>query len=468
MSKPLLQAAALLQRGRYDQVLELCRPLRARASDQFTPHHLYGVALLRLGRLQEAEKALQRASQCRAPRPQLAQACNNLALCLQYQGKLGAADRAICDALRHQPDEAAYWINRGNICEARGDWRQMRSALQRALTLAPALGEAHTGLAVANRQLGQLDIARTTLENSPEQDYDWLCEYVLVLLLQGATRMALGLCDQVPDCDSLQGVADYIAEAGHGRLAEPVYRRVQKLDPHNSAAAHMLASLSGKPALRAPRSYVESLYDQHAQTFEQRLVGRLGYRAPQVIAEALAGCSSGPVTPALDIGCGSGLLGQALTQRFGQLEIDGIDLSSRMLALARAKTCYRQLLHGDAVEEMLRLPAGRYQLIASADMLIYLGELGPLFDAVTHALAPGGLVALTVEATTAEQPQLQPSGRFRHSAKYLQRLAAERGLQQRLLQRLDLRQEHDETIEGLLLILQAPTANPLRDDRCPD
>ncbi|NVK43967.1 MAG: tetratricopeptide repeat protein [Oceanospirillaceae bacterium] len=454
--KYLQRALLLLQQGRYNDVISLCQPILQKSPGAFAPRHFYGVALLRLGRLEEAERELQRACSCQAPRAQRAQANSNLALSLQHQGKLEAAADAIQRAVEYAPAEAAYWINHGNICEARRDWQQMARSFEQALALAPGLPEAGTGLAVANRHLGRFENARQTLESSAEQDFDWLCEYVLVLLLQGDESKALAMADQVPDADSLMGLADYVAEAGYAERATPLYRRVLQLEPGNSVARHLLASLAGESLRQAPRQYVEALYDRHAGEFEQRLVGCLGYCAPEMMAQALGAIATDRLDAALDLGCGSGLLGQALTRSFPTLAIDGIDLSSRMLDEARAKHCYRGLLHGDAVSQMAQLPASGYQLIASADMLIYLGDLEPLFEAALRCLAPGGLIAVTVEAGSEDQPQLQPSGRFRHSGGYLKHLVAGHKLQLRLLERFELRQEHDEMIDGLMLIAQAP------------
>ncbi|GGO79624.1 hypothetical protein GCM10011348_14360 [Marinobacterium nitratireducens] len=363
---------------------------------------------------------------------------------------------AIDNALRHQPDEAAYWVNRGNICEAQGDWQRMSTAFERALSLAPQLPEARTALAVAWRQLGRRRQALGLLEQSPEQDYDWLCEYVLLLLLQGAGDKALKLLDQVPDSDSLQGVADYVAEAGHGDLAAPLYRRVLQLDPDNDTATYLLASLNGESAIKAPRAYVEGLYDRHAGQFEQRLVGRLGYRAPELLAQALATRLPDAPACALDLGCGSGLLGQSLRRHFPGLAVDGLDVSAQMLAQARSKGCYRALHHGDAITQLALLPAARYPLIASTDMLIYLGDLEPLFAVAVRCLEPGGLLALTVEAGQSTEPELQPSGRFRHSRAYLEALTDRHELQLRVLEPFDLRREKERMLEGLMLIAQAP------------
>ena len=54
-------------------------------------------------------------------------------------------------------------------------------------------------------------------------------------------------------------------------------------------------------------------------------------------------------SPILDLGCGTGLSGEAL-QGVGFKEIDGYDFSEGMLALARKKDCYRELFRVDLAQ----------------------------------------------------------------------------------------------------------------------
>jgi len=103
MSDPLHQAIILLQQGRYDPVLELCRMLLQRGSDPFSVHHLSGVALLRLDRLAESEQALRQACRSRAPRAQ--RPCSKPRAGLRLAVLLLQGDETAALALCHQiPD----------------------------------------------------------------------------------------------------------------------------------------------------------------------------------------------------------------------------------------------------------------------------------------------------------------------------------------------------------------------------
>src|SRR5271170_6347616 len=65
-----------------------------------------------------------------------------------------------------------------------------------------------------------------------------------------------------------------------------------------------------------PPAYIARLFDQYAPRFEAHLTERLGYRAPALIAEALgAAAPARRFANALDLGCGAGLMGEALRER---------------------------------------------------------------------------------------------------------------------------------------------------------
>ena len=87
------------------------------------------------------------------------------------------------------------------------------------------------------------------------------------------------------------------------------------------------------------------LYDDWAARYERDLKA-IGYAAADRCAAALAAADPSLASPVVDLGCGSGLSGEALTAA-GFAEIDGYDFSEGMLALARQKNCYRETVFTD-------------------------------------------------------------------------------------------------------------------------
>ena len=80
------------------------------------------------------------------------------------------------------------------------------------------------------------------------------------------------------------------------------------------------------------------------EKFDHALVDTLGYRVPEFLAAAIARARPGRFGLALDLGCGTGLMGERLRPFCDRLE--GFDISAEMLRKARAKGVYDRLEKG--------------------------------------------------------------------------------------------------------------------------
>ena len=85
----------------------------------------------------------------------------------------------------------------------------------------------------------------------------------------------------------------------------------------------------------------KDLYREWANTYDNELAQN-EYITPIRTAKALATFASDRSTPILDFGCGTGLSAEALIS-CGFSSIDGIDISSEMVEIARGKSIYRNL-----------------------------------------------------------------------------------------------------------------------------
>lgn len=135
------------------------------------------------------------------------------------------------------------------------------------------------------------------------------------------------------------------------------------------------------------------LYRDWSGSYDAELTSQ-GYVGPARCAAALAGHGADPAAPLLDIGCGTGLSGQALA-RAGFTLIDGADFSAEMLEVARSKGVYRSLHHTDVADPFPFAP-GSYKN-ASAIGLFSPGHAPPeTIDAVLALLPAGGRFVFTL------------------------------------------------------------------------
>ncbi len=216
------------------------------------------------------------------------------------------------------------------------------------------------------------------------------------------------------------------------------------------------AVLGGPPPDKAPAAYIAASFDDFADGFDDHLRDA-GYCGPELLLAAVSRVAGGPLEDldVLDLGCGTGLVGEAFRPLARRL--DGVDLSPKMLAKAAAKGVYDRLAVGDLVS-YLDGAADRYDLVLSADVFIYIGDLAPSFAAARRVLRPGGRLAFTVEAGDGEEYVLHPNRRYTHPRAYLLRTAAAAGFAVRELSEATKRTEARHPVRSFVGVLAAEGA----------
>lgn len=232
-------------------------------------------------------------------------------------------------------------------------------------------------------------------------------------------------------------------------------RRCDRDDRHG--ASLRLARLGrGETATGMPAAYVATLFDQYADRFDTALMQGLAYRGPALLRAALAraGGAAAPLRfdHMLDLGCGTGLAGEAFRDIAGR--VTGVDLSERMLAVARAKAVYAELAQADIVDFLeARTAAGaRYDLVVAADVFAYLADLAPVIAQVARVLAPAGWFAFTVETHAGDGIVLGEKLRYAHASAHVRSALAQAGLTLAELTEAWARQEADTPAPGLVVV----------------
>jgi predicted TPR repeat methyltransferase len=275
---------------------------------------------------------------------------------------------------------------------------------------------------------GDLSAAAELFEQTLERAPNWAAAWFAL----GETREKLG------DIDAA-------AHAFHATL---------EADPADAQGAAARLALVGRGDVpdTLPPAYVARLFNDYAARFDKHLTKNLGYRAPALLAESLSAVASGRrFASALDLGCGTGLMGEALRGRADHLT--GVDLSAAMIAKARERDVYDELIIGEAVAPMRERPSA-FDLIVAADVLVYVGDLARLFADVGTALTADGLFAFSVETYEGDGFKLEPTMRFAHSRSYVEATASEAGMGPLHTQSASTRREANADAPGLICVLQ--------------
>jgi SAM-dependent methyltransferase len=98
----------------------------------------------------------------------------------------------------------------------------------------------------------------------------------------------------------------------------------------------------------------------------------------------------------LDLGCGAGQLARHLAT-CGAAEVVGVDISERMLALARADWAHPRVTYRRGAVEDVAFPPARFDLVVSALVLHYVADYRGLVARIAGWLAPGGVLVYSTE-----------------------------------------------------------------------
>lgn len=250
--------------------------------------------------------------------------------------------------------------------------------------------------------------------------------------------------------------------AGDFDQAAMAYREVLSLDPADRGGASVrLASIDrGETPDKAPPAYVETLFDQHAEVFDNVLVEQLGYAVPVQLRQLLASRGLGPFGRVLDLGCGTGLAGSELRATSGYLA--GVDISENMVELADDREVYDDLFVGEA---LAFLQAGdgdeRWDLITATDVMPYLGELEPLVAEASGRLGGGCRLAFSTETLPEDVLAgrayvVGPYQRFAHAEAYIRRVLSGAELAVEAFEPITVRHEQGRPVPGHLVLARKP------------
>jgi predicted TPR repeat methyltransferase len=412
-------AIVLQQNGQWAAADEIYRTVLEAAADHADALHFSGVLAHQQADSEQAVALIERSVELE---PDRADWHSNLGIVRQERVELDAAVAAYRRAIALEPRHANAHNNLGVVLRAKGEPAEAEAAYREAIRIDPEHSDAYHNLGV--------------LLNGQKRSHEAAICFSKVITLSPAHPEARRLL-ALAHCTL--GDVDKAIEVFEEWLAE---------EPDDPIALHMLAACSGRDVpVRASDAFVEATFDSFAGSFDAKLA-KLLYRAPALVAETLArsGVEAANELDVLDAGCGTGLCGPLLAPYARRLV--GVDLSERMLAEARARDVYSELVKAE-LTEYLRGSAGMFDAIVSADTLVYFGPLEAVVAAAERALRPGGLLVFTVEEQAEDGYSLSVNGRYRHARGYVEQVLADAGLQPEVVS-AELRLEAGDPVAGLV------------------
>ncbi len=410
--------------GHLGAAADIYRAILEQAPDQADAMHYAGVIAHQQGRSRDAVALIEQSLQLA---PQLADWHSNHGIVLKAMGRLDEAVAAFRQAIALDAAHVNAYNNLGVLLRANGETAEAEAAYRAAIAIDPEHKDVH-------HNLGILFYGQRRMKEA-------VASFCRVITLDPTHAQALRL---LALCHCTIGEFDKAVE---------ICERWVREEPDSPLARHTLAACSGRDVPpRASDAYIEAVFDSFAASFDVKLA-RLMYRAPQLVGSMLAdsGIEPAQALDVLDAGCGTGLCGPLLADYAARLV--GVDLSARMLHQARDRDVYDELVKGELTEYLRSCP-GSFDVIVSADTLVYFGALEDVIAAAAGALRPDGYFIFTVEefvgAADEAEYCLKPHGRYNHARTYVERLLTSVGLRAVIVP-AELRLEAGAPVDGLVV-----------------
>lgn len=272
-----------------------------------------------------------------------------------------------------------------------------------------------------------------------------------------------------------------------------------------------LASLTneGKLSVRGNPIYIAETFDRLADTFEDKLVNYLEYKAPEILINYYNQYSKkfnnqfqfDNIYNILDLGCGSGLCGKELYNNFllnynnnnentsttnnnddlkklfrEKYNLIGIELSKKMTEISLETNLYNTVYTEDLCDFINKLNNNnnKFHIIISADTFIYVGQLYDVIKDISNLLYIGGYFLLSTEKYDNKEfnnlneindeylinaypgwgGKLQNSTRYCHSDEYIEKISSKFSLKLLYKENKLLRKEEGKKIDGSFFLFE--------------
>ena len=135
----------------------------------------------------------------------------------------------------------------------------------------------------------------------------------------------------------------------------------------------------------------EKYYDEWALNYDHTLKN-WKYKAPVQAANKLIKIKD-KISSNLDLACGTGMFAKELKKKYPNIVIDGCDISSQSLKIAKLKNLYRNLFK-KSFEKKIKI-SKKYDLVSMIGSMTYFKKPSALLSLITNYLKKNGIFIFT-------------------------------------------------------------------------
>ena len=350
----------------------------------------------------------------------------NLALILNKLGKFDEAIDIYKKLISLKPNSPIFFNNLGNLNKLKGNIQDALTNYNKAIKLNPNIPETYNNLANIQVMLGKLNEAVTNYSKAIKLNPNFIKAHT--------------------------NLGKAFIKKGEHKEAKHIYLNTLKIDKNCLEAQHMINALNGNKETSISNEYVKNLFNDYANTFDKSLIEDLNYSGPELLKKTILNhTSNNSLGKVLDLGCGTGLMGQKIIDYCEYLE--GVDISDLMLKKAKTRKIYNKLINKDIIT-YLEKDVLNFDYFIFADVFVYIGDLNKIFDLIKRRNISSGKLLFTTEHNFSEDYKLETTGRFSHSKNYIENLSEKFGYELCYFNKAIIRKEDTKDVNGAIYLLK--------------
>lgn len=359
------------------------------------------------------------------------------------------------------PTQPKYYYYLGIALTGSNQLNQAIEAYRKAIILEPNYAEAYYNLGIILHKQGQLDDAAQAYQQTLKVNPKYADAYHNL----GALRYQQNRLEEAVQAyqelilidsnnlDAYYDLATIFRQQGKVEDLIDCYESILRIKPEHTSISYMVSVLKGEVEDEVPLVYIEKLFDGYAESYDQHMLGSLECQIPLLLRRELDEIIDRvPFDNVIDLGCGTGLSGQAF--RDVSIRLIGVDISSQMIEVAKRKNIYDYLENIDLIT-FLSNSRDKFDLFISADVFGYIGDLDLIFKSVSATANEHALFLFSVEKYGQEEASpsklpyvVRSSGRVAHSRCYITDLIDQYQFSLEHCEEAIIRNDYDQPIIG--------------------
>ncbi|MEH0830984.1 class I SAM-dependent DNA methyltransferase [Anaplasma bovis] len=236
------------------------------------------------------------------------------------------------------------------------------------------------------------------------------------------------------------------------------FNKALSFDKNNEESKYYLNKMAAPDAiLEVPENVIKQHFNYTSEYFVEHWLVAKNYHGHEYVRSLVMNFFGDRSTELhiLDLGCGTGICGQFLKMKGVSAHITGVDISRRMLNIARqclvnGKQTYNELVCL-SIRDFLQTNTKRYDVIILTEVLHYYGDLTKMLSSVSATLSDGGMIfGLVREGGSKGYKFVKEGDFFCHSSNYVVKKVEEMGLHLHYMNRCNI---YGDKVSGLLFAI---------------